>query len=346
MMSPQIEREFRIAMIGCGAVTELAHLPAARRVRECRVTLLVDPNTARRQHLAQAFAVPHTAADAAAFADSFDGAIVAVPHALHAPITLQLAALGKAILVEKPMANTGTECEAMIDAAEACGVTLGVGLMRRFLWAHRFARELITSGVLGRVRSFDVAEGAIYYWPVASDFLFRKDAAGGGVLIDGGAHTLDTLLHWLGPVGDLEYFDDAEGGIEANCVLNLRMQSGASGSVELSRTRWLRNTAIIHLENAVLEIALAENRLKISLPGHPYGVGDVVSHRDHPGATQDYLEIMASQLQDWIAATRTRRQPFVDGRAAMDSVRLIEACYRQRQPLVLPWDELAVAPGQ
>jgi predicted dehydrogenase len=345
-MSPGIEREFRIAMIGCGAVTELAHLPAARRVRECRVTLLVDPDTARREQLAHAFAVPHTAADAAAFANSFDGAIVAVPHALHAPITLQLAGLGKAILVEKPMANTGAECSAMIEAAQTHGVTLGVGLMRRFLWAHRFARELITSGVLGRVRSFDVADGAIYYWPVASDFLFRREAAGGGVLIDAGAHTLDTLLHWLGPVADLEYFDDAEGGIEANCVLNLRMQSGASGSVELSRTRWLRNTAIIRMENAVLEIALAENRLKISLPDHPYAAGDMVSHRDQPAATQDYPAIMASQLQDWVAAARTGRQPFVDGRAAMESVRLIEACYGQRQPLVLPWDAVAVTPGQ
>lgn len=328
----------RIAIIGCGAVTELAHLPAARRVSGCRITLLVDPNASRREQMAKTFGVEETASDIDTCLDRFDAAIVAAPHATHAPITIDLSSRGKSVLVEKPMATSTRDCQAMIEAARRNGVTLAVGLMRRFLWGHRFAREAIRTEAFGRVRSFSFSEGAIYFWPVASDSLFRKETAGGGVLVDTGAHTLDCLLEWLGPVSELEYFDDAEGGVEANCLLRLRMQSGAEGTVELSRTRHLRNTARIEMERGVLEIALAENRIKVSLPNQPFATGGTVADATEPEREQDYLSIMAEQMQDWVDATRARRPPLVDGPSALESVRLIEACYAKKQPLVLPWD--------
>jgi len=334
--------DVRIAIIGCGAVAELAHLPAAARVHGGRVTLLIDPNAARREQLARAFKIALTAGEAKECPDAFDAAIVAAPHALHAPIALQLAALGKSILVEKPLAHTSAACDAMIDAASKHNVLLGVGLMRRFLRSHRFVREILASGVFGAVRSFEFAEGSVYYWPVASDFFFRKESAGGGVLVDTGAHTLDSLLQWLGPVQDVEYFDDAEGGVEANCLMKLRMRSGATGTVELSRTRRLRNTAIITLDHAVLEVSLASNELKLSLPHHPFVVGGPIVNREQPNAIQDYLDVMTEQLQDWIDAISRGSRPFVDGRSAAASVQLIEQCYEQRQPLALPWDDMAV----
>ena len=226
----------------------------------------------------------------------------------------------------------------MIDAAEKGGVVLGVGLMRRFLWGHRFTRGAIASGTFGAVRSFDIAEGGNFWWPIASDFFFRKDTAGGGVLVDAGAHTLDALLQWLGPVEDVEYFDDAEGGVEANCVLKLRMRNSASGTLEFSRIRRLRNTAVIHMDRATLEVALNWNEVKVSLPNEPYVVGGPVAHRLEPNAKQDYLTEMADQLQDWIDAIRERRQPFVDPATVVESIQLMERCYRCRQPLLLPWD--------
>ncbi len=158
------------------------------------------------------------------------------------------------MLVEKPMALTAAECDAMIAAAEEGGAVLAVGLMRRFLRSTRFVRHAVQTGLLGRIRRFDVREGIVYNWPVASDFFFRKETAGGGVLIDTGAHTLDSLLWWLGDVRSLDYFDDNYGGVEADCLLQLQMESGATGVVELSRTRKLRNTAIIEGDRASIEV--------------------------------------------------------------------------------------------
>jgi predicted dehydrogenase len=241
-------------------------------------------------------------------------------------------------LIEKPMAITVAECDAMISAAQKTGAVLAVGLVRRFLWSLRFARVMIAEGSLGRLENFDFREGNIYNWPVASDFFFRREAAGGGVLLDTGAHTLDTLLYVLGDFANVEYFDDAEGGVDANCLINLRLQNGISGVVELSRTRRLRNTGVVRGERGVLEFALNSNQMKLSLKDQPYVLSGLVTNLVDPSATQDYIPLLASQLEDFIDAIRNKRPPEIDGRAGRSSIRLIEACYRYRKPLILPWD--------
>jgi predicted dehydrogenase len=338
-----IPGDIRLAILGCGAATELVHLPALGRLQNVRATLLVDTNVERCERLAAKFNVEHTANDIDGRFDLFDAAIVALPHVLHAPASIKLLARGKSVLVEKPMAITVTDCDAMIGAANRTGATLGVGLFRRFIWSLQFGRTLVQEGVLGRIESFDFREGNVYDWPVASDFFFRKEAAGGGVLIDTGAHTLDCLLHLLGAFSEVEYFDDAEGGVEANCLIKLRLRDGASGVIELSRTRRLRNTGIVRGARGVLEIALGWdqllgwNHLKLSLPNHPYVLGGPVGNLSEADQTQDFLSVMMAQIQDFLDAIRKGRPPAADGPSARSSIQLIETCYRNRKPLALPW---------
>jgi predicted dehydrogenase len=338
--------DIRLAILGCGAVTEMAHLPAIARTRGPRVTLLVDINAERRDRLAASFGVANTASDVAGKWDLFDAAIIALPHAMHASSSIDLLAHGKSVLVEKPMAITVAECDAMINASKQSGAVLAVGLMRRFFWSVRFAKTLIQEGVLGQVQSFDFREGMIYGWPVASDFFFRKASAGGGVLIDTGAHTLDSLLHLLGDFADVEYFDDAEGGVDANCLLNLRLKSGVSGIVELSRTRKLRNTGIVRGERGILEIDFGANSLKFSVPGHPFVLSGPVGNLDELEQDQRHIQLMTSQIEDFVDSIKKSRLPVVDGVSARASISLIETCYRLRKPLVTAWaPELFSAKG-
>jgi len=329
--------DLRIAIIGCGAVTAQAHLPVLARLDGVRPTLLVDRNLARAESLAQQFGIARAAADYSAAFTEADAAVVALPHYLHAPVSVALLQRGIHVLVEKPMALTAAECAAMIEAAEQGRAVLAVGLMRRFLRSTRWARAAVQAGLLGPVRSFDVREGFIYNWPVASDFFFRKETAGGGVLIDTGAHTLDSLLWWLGDVRSFEYFDDNCGGVEADCRIQLEMTSGATGIVELSRTRQLRNTAIIEGELATLEVSWADVRLT-PRPDILTLSGIVKSVSRSGNDVQEYLEVMADSLTDWVDAIRTNRPPAVTGAEGMRSVALIENCYKQRQPLELAWN--------
>jgi predicted dehydrogenase len=130
----------RLAILGCGAVTELAHLPALAHLQNVRVALLIDTNAERCERLAAKFSVEHTASDIERHYDLFDAAIVVLPHSLHARASIKLPAQGKSALVEKPMATTVADCDAMISVADRAGARLGVGLFRRFIWSLQFAR--------------------------------------------------------------------------------------------------------------------------------------------------------------------------------------------------------------
>jgi predicted dehydrogenase len=185
-------------------------VPVVASNRRAEVTVAVDRVLERARDLATSSGIPHAVADYKDVIGLADAAIVALPHHLYAQVSEDLLKAGVRVLVEKPMALTTAECDRMIAAAEDGGAALAVGLARRFQSSGRYAKELIDSGLLGEIESFDFSEGAPYSWPVASDFMFRRDA-GGGVLFDTGSHTLDLLLWWLGEPETVEYSDDDQG---------------------------------------------------------------------------------------------------------------------------------------
>jgi predicted dehydrogenase len=325
----------RVGIIGCGAVTRLAHLPACGKTPAIKVTALVDPSVGRAEELAKEFGVPKALPDTAGLEGLIDAAIVAAPHALHSRISTDLLQRGIHVLVEKPMALSTKECDEMIQAAERSRAVLAVGLMRRFaLWA-RYVKNTLTSGILGPIRSFEVREGFKYDWPVASDFFFKKEAAGGGVLIDTGAHTLDTILWWFHDVERFEYYDDAEGGVEADCEMRLVMQGGVQGFVELSRTRNLGSRIRIHGERGRVEVD--GNSVTLKLAEDCLGLSGKVVNTEDPSDLEGYHRWIKASLVNWAAAIRNGTPPAVPGREGRRAVALVEACYRERRPLTFPW---------
>lgn len=324
----------RIAIIGCGAVSEHFHLPALAALG-IKPALLVDRNLQRVQHLAHAFEASRISDDYDLSVGEFDAAIVALPHHLHAPICTDLLRRGVHVLVEKPMALTMAECNAMIAGAEEGKAVLAVGLVRRFLHIVQWVKAALDAGVLGPVESVVFREGFVYNWPVASDFFFHRETAGGGVLMDTGAHTLDLLLWWLGDVASFEYYDDSYGGVEADCELYLTLATGAQGIVELSRTRNLPNTAVLRGRRGEIKVSLNSNHV-IASPKEilAYSTG-AMSGNHLP--QQSFQNLFVLQIKDWLRAIKTGKMPLVAGVEGARSIALIEACYKQRRPLELPW---------
>jgi len=331
-------RQPRIAVIGCGVIVETAHLPALTQLG-MTPALLVDTNLARARQLAEPYHVPQIAADWRSHRGRFDAAIVATPPALHASVCAELLAQGVHVLVEKPMATSSAACRSMLAAAEQDGATLAVGLMRRFLHVNRWAKSVLEAGLLGEICAFDVREGTVFHWPAASAAFFDRKRAGGGVLMDIGVHTLDILLWLLGEVTCVEYRDDSYGGVEADCLLRLKLTCGAQGVVELSRTRDLRNTLILEGTRGRLEIHLHTNTV-LAAPDH------VRKHRWGKRAVdrlppQRFEQLFVAELADWLQALQTGRAPEVTGREGMRPVELIERCYAARRELELPWMRFA-----
>lgn len=335
--------ELRMAIVGCGAVTELLHRPALLARTDCRVTALVDRSLDRLGALGRAIPQARRAATVGEVLDDIDAAIVAVPHFLHASIACELLRAGKHVLVEKPMALSSAECDQMLAAAKASGAAIAVGHMRRFCPAVAFARALLRSGVLGDTRSVDVEDGVVFGWPVESDFQFRREKAGGGVLVDTGAHTLDMLLGWFGDVEPLSYRDDDAGGVEADCVAELRLADGAPCRIELSRTRNLRNSATIEAARGRIEVFFYGNKVVLTLadgsPVVPFDCTPLQSSLSHPSIWRHMFDY---QLDDWLSALAHGRPATVSGVDGAKVVRLIEKLQAQREPWIHPWETFTV----
>jgi len=324
----------RLAIIGCGAVVEQYHIPALQRLG-WKPVLLIDHNvegTRRRFRDLKECAVE---SQASGRYDSFDAAIVAVPSRLHAPVCIELLCAGKPVLVEKPMATTAADARAMVDAADSGAVQLSVVHWRRYRHVSAWTKALMDSGLLGRIESFDFREGTIFDWPATTNSFWRREVAGGGVFADLGAHVLDLLLWWLGDFTSVTYADDSQGGVEADCRLDLTMKSGAKGIVELSRTRNLRNSAIIRGSNGWVDIPL-------SITGALYGSPNVLAFRHGllgpsnfpPQVIHGLFEAM---LVDWLDGMRKGHAACVSGAEAIRYVELIESSYRKRSLWSFPW---------
>src|SRR5262249_3999939 len=145
------------------------------------------------------------------------------------------------VLVEKPMATNYADAAAMVRTAQEHGVALAVGFFRRLLPSVRMLKALLNSEWLGKPQTLEAEGGGFYNWAAATLGNMRKDWAGGGALIDYGSHLLD-LLHSLfdGPGEVLEYRDNALGGVEADCRVQLRMShkgQPVEGTLEVARLR-------------------------------------------------------------------------------------------------------------
>jgi predicted dehydrogenase len=223
----------------------------------------------------------------------------------------------------------------MIEAAERTGAALAIGLLRRCSPALRGVKQALDAGAIGRIESFDLREGSVYAWPVASAGMFRPDS--GGVLADAGGHVLDLALWWFGDWRMLSYKDDSRGGVEADCLIDLETKSGVRGRIELSRTRAMRNACVIRGELGTLEVGTKTDAVvSLSYRNGPTLAGrPIFEGQTSPASLVDLFE---PQLDQFVRAIRFGEPPLVDGREGRRSVQMIEACYRTRQPWFLPWD--------
>lgn len=333
-----MDSPIKLAVVGCGAISELAHLPAMAAVREGEVRVLVDSNRSRAEALARKAGIPNVCERVDDIVGKVDAAIVALPPHLHSGVSIELLRRGIHVLVEKPMALTTAQCDEMIRAAQDGKSVLSVGHMRRFEESAGFAKAILQSGMLGEIESFDIRDGFVFGWPITSESFFRRDLSGGGVLFEFGVHALDCLLWWLGDVATLEYFDDSYGGVEADCEVHLTMKNGVRGIVEMSRTRNLRNTAVFEGKNATLEVSLHGPKARLRTKGLLKAIdGDIRSETMPVAGLAPNLIPFVAQLRDWLGAIRNGTEPLVSGVQGRRCIALAEACYRQRKLLDLPW---------
>jgi len=187
-----ISNPIRIGIAGLGRAFSLM-VPAFTLDPRVEIVAGADPRPEARSKFeadfgAKAFDSMEKLVEAA----DVDLVYIAAPHQFHAAIACAAAAAGKHVLVEKPMALSLEECDAMIAAARNGGVRLIVGHSHSFDAPVLRARQLIEGGEPGRVRMVS----ALNY----TDFLYRPrrpeeldTARGGGVVFNQAAHQVDIV---------------------------------------------------------------------------------------------------------------------------------------------------------
>ena len=197
-----------VAIIGCGGMGS-SHARAIANISGLEVVCGADPSeTARRKFAADFDAPTFERPSEALQRDGVELAIVALPHDLHAAVTVEALEAGSHVLCEKPMAITSAECESMNAAAGRAGKKLMVGMTWHFNPATTALREIVASGRIGRPL---FAEDIIAKnWNLARrpDW-FRSRARGGGMWVTNGVHQIDRLS-WL--MGDRITTIDAKSG--------------------------------------------------------------------------------------------------------------------------------------
>lgn len=195
-------KKYRIGVIGCGSIAEIAHFPSIHKTPEAELVACCDINGERARLAAQKWDAKAWYSDYHDFfaKSEMDAVIIATPPNVHRNQALAAAKVGVHVIVEKPMAVTNTEAWDIVKACREHGVKLMVGCDRRFWTQNQWAKQLVVQGVIGRVL---MARASLHeHWHLyqnhvaVTDFRLRADVTGGAALTDTGAHAID-LLTWL-----------------------------------------------------------------------------------------------------------------------------------------------------
>ena len=331
----------RIGLLGCGAVAELYYAPALRALEgagRVEVAALTDVDPRRRIKLARYFPNARQL-EALPAREEVDLAVVATPARWHAEHAITLLERRIGVLCEKPLAASVADAERMIAAAASQRATLAVALIRRFLPAHRTLSRLVQDDTFCALRQIAIQEGGPFNWPAATPSFFDQRQAGGGVLLDVGVHVLDLLTWWLGDPVELDYADDAEGGLEATCRIRLafaRKGARVPASVLLSRDWKTSNTWTLEFERATVLWHVGQaDRIEIRPAGSSTWLVARIEYLDTAGRhpSDSFSQAFTRQVLDAVEAVASSRLPTVTGEEALRSLRLIERCYAARRPL-------------
>ncbi len=198
----------RVAMVGYGDAGRGIH---ARLLRACgdTVTHVVvrSPERAAAAHADWPGVMLHDDVEALVRAirsgagGPVDVVVVASPTALHAGHVRTLAATGRPIVVDKPIATDAVSARGVVEVAERSHAPLTVFQNRRWDPEQLTLRAVLASGELGSVHRF---ERRWERWrPVPKNRWKENDPAGGGLLLDLGAHLVDSAVQLFGPVASV-----------------------------------------------------------------------------------------------------------------------------------------------
>ncbi|MDE0624224.1 MAG: Gfo/Idh/MocA family oxidoreductase [Bryobacterales bacterium] len=361
------------AVLGAGAVVTARHLPALRAIGG-RVLSVFDPAMDAARAAADSFEIPHVAKtfEEAIATDGVRAVLIASPNSFHREQAELAFAWGRHVLCEKPLALTLEDSSAIRKAAEHAECVLQVGFHHRFSAEQLCVKHLIRHGVLGEVRAFsgslseplEVVPGGI------RNYRFDSKQGGGFTLIDVGQHRLDQMRDMLGDFSSVScemasVLDSHR--IDDSVALNLRMESGAIGSIGWHRfSRAFTSPLMLYGTKATVgcsafitgpfqsapvsvyldeapESILPAEMLAWARPSKWWGGFEAGWVDLWPPRRDTFQE----QFRSFLRTVSTGGSPVADGTDGFKAVEIVQAAYRSyrlRRSIDLPLQDVAHEP--
>lgn len=329
----------RFAIIGCGKITERLTLPQLKRCPDAEVTALVDKDRAAAKRVAGQLDLDRSRI----WTDwkrmlreaEVDAVAVNLPNVLHAEVTVAALQAKKHVMVEKPMALTLVEADAMVRAARVNRRLLMVEHTQRFDPVHEAAYAILRRGTLGPVTQLRgrIGHAGPEYWTGRTRSWFTdKRRSGGGALFDVGVHIVD-VLRWLSGKEVRRISCQAKAlqkrvAVEDNASALLEFTDGTLGSFEASwTTRPYEVTTHFYGERGQLRTSLGSRRPLLLQwcqrkgdPNQPLGNAVYPAVRSSSRLGGAYPCFVAS-------ITKRSAAPFVSGQEGRRTLEVILAAY-------------------
>lgn len=340
-------------IIGTGKV---AHLHAAALVNNphSNFSAVLGRTPDRTQAFADQYGVKaFTDLEAYLRESGVQASTVCTPHPAHVDSAVAALESGMHLLIEKPLASSLEDCDAMLAAAEKGNAKLGMCCQRRYYEPVVRVKEAIEAGkignpILGMVTMLGWRDQDYYD---SDPWRGTWSEEGGGVLVNQAVHQLDLLLWFMGEVDQLcgMWGNLNHPGIEVEdtAVASIRFKSGALGHILVSNSF---NPALF---GKVSVLGNTGAKVGVQTDGGQMFIAGMAAIEEPPlndfwtvpgeeqlleefraEDTQRFKEINAMeyyhylQISDFIEAVENDRDPSVTGQEGRNAVELFTAIYR------------------
>jgi len=347
--APVVERKLRFALVGCGRIAAnhfsamQQHSERAELVAVCDVSPAALEAAAALTH-----AKPYTSLPALLKETDADAVILTTPSGLHAQQAIDIAAAGRHVITEKPMATRWHDGLRMVKACDDASVRMFVVKQNRRNATLQMLKRAVEQGRFGRIYMVNInvfwTRPQEYYDSAAWRGTWEFD---GGALMNQASHYVD-LLDWLiGPIESIQAYTatlarDIE--VEDSGVISVRWRSGALGSMNVTMLTYPKNLegsiTILGEKGTVRVGGLAVNEIQHWEFADPREEDQQVKSANY-ATTSVYGLGHPMYYDNVIKVLRGEAAPETDGREGLRSLEVLIAAYlsaRDGKRVALPLD--------
>ena len=249
-MSSTNNKVLKIGLLGCGQISQFAHLPALMQARGVKLAAICDGAPDLLHKMGARTGVTSLFTDYHQFLEQADieAVLIAVPDEFHLSLSQEALEAGKHVLVEKPLAVSSAECALLSESVSRSGKKLQVGSMKRHDPGIAFAREFVRDKVGAIISASGWYRDSIFRYDMQDAILPRVAASSKSIrpaadpkttdrrhysFVTHGAHLFDTLRFLAGDISSLSA-SSIEKFNQYSWHGLLHFESGALGHFELS----------------------------------------------------------------------------------------------------------------